>query len=41
MLYKDYDRKCSDGKKITGRESQGVLSQDEMIDGKSPVVKQH
>jgi hypothetical protein len=36
---KDYDRKVSVAKKISGRESQGAWRQDEMIGGKSPVVK--
>jgi hypothetical protein len=40
MLRKDYNRKCSFEKKITGRESQGVCHQDELIGGKPPVIKQ-
>jgi hypothetical protein len=42
MLHKDYERNGSVAKKIknkTGRESQGAWRQDEMIGGKSPVVK--
>jgi hypothetical protein len=39
MLHKDYDRKCSVEKEITGRESQGACRQDEEIGGKPPVVK--
>jgi hypothetical protein len=39
MLHKDYDRKCSVEKEITGRESPGVCRQDELIGGKPPVVK--
>jgi hypothetical protein len=39
MLRKDYDRKCSIGKKITDRESQVACHQDEVIGGKPPVVK--
>jgi hypothetical protein len=39
MLHKDYDRKGSVGKKNTGRESEGACRQDELIGGKSPVVK--
>jgi hypothetical protein len=38
MLHKDYDRKDS-VKKISGRGSQGAWRQDELIDGKPPVVK--
>jgi hypothetical protein len=38
MLHKEYERKCSVEKNI-GRESQGVCHQDELIGGKSPVVK--
>jgi hypothetical protein len=30
----DYDRKCSDEKKIAGRGSQGAYRQDELIGGK-------
>jgi hypothetical protein len=39
MLLKDYDRKGSAEKKISGREPQGTWSQDELIGGKPPVVK--
>jgi hypothetical protein len=39
MLHKDYDCKCSVEKKVAGRESQGAWNQDELIGGKSPVVK--
>jgi hypothetical protein len=39
MLHKDYDRRCSIGKKNSGRESQGALRQDELIGGKLPLVK--
>jgi hypothetical protein len=39
MLRKDYDRKCSVGKNIVGRESQGACRQDELVSGKPPVVK--
>jgi hypothetical protein len=39
MLHKDYDCKVSVEKVISGRETQGVLRQDELIDGKPPVVK--
>jgi hypothetical protein len=39
MLHKDYTRKYSAKKKITGRESQGACRQDELIGGKQPVVK--
>jgi hypothetical protein len=39
MLRKDYNRKCSVEKKNAGRESQGACRQDELIGGKSPVVK--
>jgi hypothetical protein len=39
MLHKDYNRKCSVEKNITGHESQGAYRQDEMIGGKPPVVK--
>jgi hypothetical protein len=38
MLYKDYDLNGS-AEKISGRESQGVWRQDELIGGKPPVVK--
>jgi hypothetical protein len=36
MLHEDYDRKCSTEKKNSGRESQGVCRQDELIGGKPP-----
>jgi hypothetical protein len=42
MLHKDNDRKCAVSKKkktISGRESQEACRQDEVIGGKSPVVK--
>jgi hypothetical protein len=39
VLHKDYTRKCSVGKKNTGRESQGACRQDELIGGKPLVVK--
>jgi hypothetical protein len=39
MLYKDYENKYSVEKKIAGRESQGAYCQDELLGGKSPVVK--
>jgi hypothetical protein len=38
MLRKDYDRKSS-VKKKTGRDPQRTWHQDELIGGKSPVVK--
>jgi hypothetical protein len=38
MLSKNYDRKGL-VEKNSGRESQGVWRQDELIDGKPPVVK--
>jgi hypothetical protein len=38
MLRKDYDRKGSLEKKITGRESKRACRQDELIGGKPPVV---
>jgi hypothetical protein len=37
MLYKDYDRNAK--KKISGRDPQGSWRQDELLDGKPPVVK--
>jgi hypothetical protein len=41
MLRKDYDSKVSaGGKKIDGRDCEGAWSQDELIGGKSPVVKE-
>jgi hypothetical protein len=39
VLHKDYDRKGSVEKIFSGRESQGVWRQDELIGGKPPVVK--
>jgi hypothetical protein len=40
MLHKNYNRKCSVGKKKnTGRGFQGACRQDELIGGKPPVVK--
>jgi hypothetical protein len=39
MLHKAYDRKSSVKKKVSGRESQGAWRQDELIGGKSPVLK--
>jgi hypothetical protein len=40
MLYKDYDSKDSVAKrKDSGREPQGAWCQDELIDGKLPVIK--
>jgi hypothetical protein len=39
MLHKDYNRKDSAEKKISGRERQGAWRQDELISGKPPVVK--
>jgi hypothetical protein len=39
MLYKDYDRKGSVEKKISGREPQGSWHQDKLIGGKPPVAK--
>jgi hypothetical protein len=39
MLHKGYDRKGSVAKKIMVVESQGAWRQDELIDGKPPVVK--
>jgi hypothetical protein len=38
MLLKDYNRKYSVEKRNTGRGSQWAWHQDEMIDGKPPVV---
>jgi hypothetical protein len=38
MLHKDYNRMCS-VEQSTGRESQGVWRQDELIGGNPPVVK--
>jgi hypothetical protein len=39
MLHKDYDRMDSTAKKISGRDPQGACRQDELTDGKPPVVK--
>jgi hypothetical protein len=39
MLHKDYYRKGSVDKTISGRESQVAWRQDELISGKPPVVK--
>jgi hypothetical protein len=39
MLHKEYYRKSSVEKKISGRELQGAWRQDELIGGKPPVVK--
>jgi hypothetical protein len=39
MLHKDYDRKGSIAKNISGRDHQGAWRQDELIVGKPPVVK--
>jgi hypothetical protein len=39
MLQKDYDRKRSVEKEMSDRESQGAWHQDELIEGKPPVVK--
>jgi hypothetical protein len=38
-LHKDYDRKGSVDKKVSGRESQGAWAKDELIGGKPPVIK--
>jgi hypothetical protein len=38
-LHKDYDTKGSDEKILSGRDPQGAWRQDELIDGKPPVVK--
>jgi hypothetical protein len=38
-LNKEYDRRCSFEKKYSDRESQGARSQDELSEGKPPVVK--
>jgi hypothetical protein len=38
-LHKDFDRKGSVEKKISGRDTQGAWCQDELIGGKPPVVK--
>jgi hypothetical protein len=39
ILHKDYGRKGSVGKNISGGESQGAWCQEELIGGKPPVVK--
>jgi hypothetical protein len=39
VLHKDYDRKGSVEKKVSGRESQGTRRQDELIGVNPPVVK--
>jgi hypothetical protein len=39
MLHNDYDRKSSDVKQVSGRESQEAWRQDKLIDGKPPVVQ--
>jgi hypothetical protein len=39
MLLKDYERKGSVEKNISGRESQGAWRQAELIDGKPQVLK--
>jgi hypothetical protein len=39
MLHKDYYRKSSIRKQISGRGSQKAWRQDELIGGKPPVVK--
>jgi hypothetical protein len=39
MLHKDYYRKSSTGKDISGRGSEGAWRQDELMGGKPPVVK--
>jgi hypothetical protein len=39
MLYKDYDRRCSNEKENSDRESQGARRQDELIGSKLPVLK--
>jgi hypothetical protein len=38
-LHKDYERKGSVEKKISGRDPQGAWRQDEVIGGKPPVLK--
>jgi hypothetical protein len=35
MLHTDYNRKCSVGKKIVGRDSEGSCLQDELLGGKT------
>jgi hypothetical protein len=39
MLHKDYDRKGSVEKKISGRDPQGAWRQGELTAGKPPLVK--
>jgi hypothetical protein len=39
MSHKDFDRKGSVAKKISGRDPQRALCQDELFGGKPPVVK--
>jgi hypothetical protein len=39
MLHKDYNRKRSVAKNVSGRDSQGTWRQDEPIGGKPPVVE--
>jgi hypothetical protein len=39
MLHKDYDRKDSVAKEITGRKYHGFWRQEELIGCKPPVVK--
>jgi hypothetical protein len=39
MLHKDYTASVQLENKITGRQSQGVCRQDEIIGGKPPIVK--
>jgi hypothetical protein len=39
MLHKDYDRKGSVDKTISGRKYQGAWCQDELTGGKPPIVK--
>jgi hypothetical protein len=39
MSDKDYDRKGSTEKKISGRDPEGAWRQAEVIGGKTPVVK--
>jgi hypothetical protein len=38
-MLQDYDHKGSVAKKSSGRESQGVLRQNELIGDKPPVIK--
>jgi hypothetical protein len=39
ILHKDCNRKCSVGKRNTGRGSQGAWRQDDLIGGRPPVAK--